>query len=962
MYYGNNASGALDTENSPKFTLQGALTDSGKAVIERDDDELKLPKGYLDGFTFTAGSSSISVYGDSETDLTGAHIILSGGTNVDGHGTDSDSSKFTLNIGTATSKAAAYKLYQKDSNTADYELLRTDISAAAGWTLATGVDGSLQSNGTGFWEFKNPNSNNNAWHFVISSEAKITAADDGLPVGISVETLDKVSGTTIVFSDSKFNTNHIIFDTDSVIFGSSTKAVHVSGLDVGTKFTVKSINGDYNTNDVENYSVYITADLDNVEGNGLELLKYKPDLNGWTYDEHAWVYDNRNLNAYDSDSTVAAVNFTISADAFLKADSDNGVPLGVTVTADTDTGEVKLIDFSGMENLTKASDTSLIKFGTVPTGDVDGTIHIKGFNSGTTTQTVFTMGEGDNEKKYYVVGLDGESDTGAINGSGADSVHAYELLRVNDNWIRTQTGWKYFNNATPTFQGYADLTIGGSNTDAADGTVRAAEDGSPRGISIGLNSNEELVVTISEGIGTINTIAGDRGSEHVTIQPSQLTFGSGTAVNASGIHILPIASVKGGDSPTNIQATEFDSDTIVNVEIKQNSRTEYRLANLDRDWSNGFELLHNDTVKGWTFNNGPNSISTETGKFAIEADDTDTKRLGSWTYESDSTNVGALTDKFHFDISEAASLGASNATLGIPEGIATIKIGTSNAPGATISSTGIAATYFMFDSDTALNTFLSDTGVHFFNSGKSATFADGDTVTLIGQSVDTDGRIVGADTDTWTFQLKDLNGNAADGFELLRNYKGWELTTAKIGTTNKTSRKWTYTNDATDVALSMTIGTNASLAAATIGAPDAVTVYAYVEPGNFATIAVDSVTGDGNKFYGVSAADITLDTASIGGLVGDSLKTGIHFVGYSTGTTIRVAGDRAGDGAARLARARNRPRALHRQSCHLPHRRRRGAQCCSQRMGRVLRQCYRHRLRAGCQLRGKARRDSRRMD
>ncbi len=834
----------------------------------------------------------------------------------------SEYAKYALRIGAkaTTKNYAVYKLYDKDGDTLNgYELLRTDISSTNGWTLATGEENEdparLQSKNTGYWDFS---SNTTKFAFTITSEAGITAADDGMPNGVSVVS-DKTSGTTLVFNAElgekiSKNPGYLQLDSDPSIFGSNTKTVlHISGVEVGTAFTVKSGTDGPST-------VYTAAELDGNEENGLELLK--ENATGWLYSAGAWTYDNRRTEAWKqySDTSVESnltkvapvVNFTISAAAGLAADSDTGLPIGVTVTADSDTGDnntglVRSIDFSGMTaRLKNYTDTALVTFDSIPTGNIEKTVHIKGFASGTATvPTMFDI----NGTNYYLTQLD--SDTTVAAGTGS-TVNSFELLKYNENWIKTPAnGWKYFKNGNPTFNGYADISIGSAG-DSDGNLVWANIDGAPRGIEVGSLDDGSMSVTINAALGRIDTTKANQDSDSYIVQlnPAQLLFGSGTGVNNANFHILPVEGVISIGSGEDIETDSttkalFDSDTVVKVDIvngKSSTITNFRLANLDRDSSNGFELLHNDTVKGWTFNNGK-IITTEDGNKY----DTDAKRLGSWTFESD-VKVGLSKNKhFTFDISEAASLLGTNATLGTPAGISLVSFSsTAGESDVTISASGIEAQYFMFDSDTAKLVFESDNGVHFVNSISTIkTFKDGDTLGVVTVTGTDENRTTG----TTVYMLKDLNGTLKDGFEVLKSNDRWTLNVS-VDKNSGSTRAWTYVGDS-DNSIAMSINTVANLAAESdTGTPRGITIKGgtpFVAEGDeglsdygaltFATIAVDSDSIKGTGFYlpKDTKTAFTIDTSLVGGLRNGTMQSGIHIVGYDTDVTVSLTGDRAGD-------------------------------------------------------------------
>lgn len=913
--------------DTPQFTLSGTITDPKESASVTGSKV----KGFLDAFTYDSGTSAspaykISIYGASDTDMTSAHMQLSE-DNADNH------AGYTITLGTTTTPAqtAQFKLYDGDGSSVNgYELLRTDIADSIGWKLVTGSDDStsMQSNGSGVWEFTTrgnkasgtPETPLTKVAFTVDSDAKLVAGTDGLPIGISVDYSNVKSGSansglTITFADSNFNTSYIHFDSTSTTFGSEASAVHIKGLEVGKTFSVQK---DDNTSDI-----YILGELDGKD-NGLELVKSS---NMWTFDNGAWIFDNRNIagnsvngeetvNAWDSDAAPAVV-FTISADAAVP--DDGGKPKGITIqTVDGSSKDgskvgdrVIGIDFRGIFNSTLKSgtDTSMITFATLPTGDIDSSVSIYGFASSTkvgtaTVPTFFNIGD----SSYYLVDLaggKGSTDTGA-----AATLQPHELLRVNDNWIRTADGWKYFESGSPSFTGYADVRIitAGDGDAASAGTVAAALDGSPRGISISggqiiINSDLGLINTTVDGEGNATIDENNAAaSSNVTLNPAQLILASTTVVNElSGLHILGVGPM----------SDVFTTDTYVSVDVKgkpaDSSTGNYRLADLDRDSTNGFELLHNDSVKGWTYNSGEYAmVAPEEGAEAVRTLRTDSgvKRIGSWSF-STATKIG--DNAFKFDISEAASLLGQNATLGTPAGV-TVTAGTSEtAPvSITANSDALNSTHLIFaqnyeSSNTALAYFATSAGLHLLGT----SFAEGDVVTLpttvsATSPEDENGTITVAGAQY--YRLKELDGDSKTGFELLQydpDHDNWALTTNAKGV-----RTWDYVDADSLGGFSMSIASTANLVAvANHAAPAGVTITTATSSANdegeivysiggqtvsgidgYATLSFDSGTYKVDSST-MLAGDIKLVTNNVGS------KTSLHILGFDTNTTLSVNGE-----------------------------------------------------------------------
>ena len=849
----------IDVENSGKasvgssfalFTVTGAVSD-GASVGENNDVLSKF------AFSYDGSASDLTIaVADNSVEISGSHVKFSDAINNGNTGEKKfdASNRFTIttkvgsNAAEAGEQVGTYKLYDGDGDTVNgFELLRTDIASSKNWTLLTpseSNDATLQTNGTGVWQYDDSKEDDadtdTPLKFSIGAGAGMVATLDGTPVGVQVGTVDadggEINDKTIYFSNPEFNTANVIFDTDTKI-GSDTGAVHISGLAVGTQFTIGS---------GESAKTYVTAEFDGDSSNGYELLE-KNTTTGWTYNAGAWIYDNTGLQS-SGENSIPALNFTISAAASLQA-WDDGTPKNVTVVADTESGKAT-IDFSGMSDaqivgsyestdLTGRSDTSLITFGNITTGDVLKTVRIKGFDSET---AVFNI-----NGNSYLADLD------------SDTANGYELLPYNSNWRRTDTGWNYYAGTAPTNSNSEDAPTLIINTlqDSDNRLISADINGAPKGITISDNQ-----FTINESFGTIagKDANGEDASSGVVLTPAMLEFASNTAINYEGIHILgngTKSSVTFGAGAAIKVLGEDDDNT--------NAKT-YKLANLDRNITNGYELL--TTVAGWTFNNG----------------DEEGYALGSWTFESD-VKVGD-SDAIKFTVSESASLfavdtkpedSADTIVAGNPEGIY-VSIGEGQA---TLYSDAVQSTQLIFaDTDTTMALFQSSTGLHVVG------FEEDDLVTVVATPAKTNNGKVTKPAVIWSYRVKELSGDTVNGSELLKVSDGdrWSLTANEDTGYN---REWTYKDDYLTLNAGYTFTddegatqdeVSGGLYASANGNPINLSV---TTDTTASTPSIINVNQDSDAAR-LQASSLFISTSQVGS------GTSVHIVGYDSDTTLSV--------------------------------------------------------------------------
>lgn len=750
----------------------------------------------------------------------------------------------TINIGTGNTTVASYKLYDGDGDaTNGAELLRTDIANAAGWTLLTGVQAddrltdsnsyAYQSNGTGSWSFSSDTTGNNkvGYSFVISSEASLAHTDDGTPIGVSVSG-NSDTGLTITVDKAKVNPEHILFGKDAT-FGSSTGAVHISGFDLGTEFTIG-----------EDGETYQLAQLDNKTTNGYELLKVNAN-SGWSIKDGVWTFDNKSIvyngKSASDNTAIPQVKFSIASDATVNI-SDKGLPVGVTVNVENEVasylGEVSKVTFATTQ--TESIKPEYISFETVGNSDIEAPTKIIGLSGDADAAPTFTMGDGN---EYYLVNLDNKADD------------AFEFLRKDDHWLRTANGWMYFNDSSKTkFNnvGSADITLTGSKP------VYASADGTPRGLSVERKYNatagSETYIVIDSSLGTINDDTGTTGEETVELKPAQLSLSSTTSVNsATGFHITGVGS-----------ATEtFKAGTTFSIVFGDNTTVGYKLANLDRDASNGYELLAT-TGSGWTFNNGEDSVHP----------------VGSWTYSND-VGVGTATSsgaKFYFDLSAKANRLGEGATIGSPSDVTVTTATGDNDYNITITGgRSLNAGMLVFDSNTAAATFLANGGLHL-----NGNFESGQTIVVATPTTE-------APNATKTYRLTELSGNAADGLELLQiePSENWSLEVV-----DNTLRAWTYSNSGIGIK-TLTVSTESNLAALSNGVPANITLSGTGEAATIAVTPYASDAAEGVAIDGVRATSLVLNPTDSDTNIGSGGT--LHFVGFDTNTTLVVG---SGDATA----------------------------------------------------------------
>ncbi len=802
--------------DSNQFTLSG--------VINEDDDNPL--QANLANFNFAATSKLIITDSVTPAFDTTTHLKFS----TDYLESVNDSvvaiAGQTIAIKNDNSVIGSYKLYDGDGNTANgSELIRTDVATKAGWSLLTGVQTddrvtdndsyALQSNGTGFWKFTSGSTV--GYTFTVSSEAGLAHTDDGLPIGVSV-TGGTTTGLTInVNSAAGIAPSHFLFGSDAT-FGSETKAVHISGYDVGTEFIIG-----------EDKVAYQVADLDRDSTNGYELLKVDKN-SGWSISEGAWTFDNKTIvynNQAASDASRAAipqVKFTIASDAGL-AISDKGLPVGVNVVVEN---EVTSKYLGQVTSITIGTETiaSHISFDTLGNSDIEEPTHIYGISSGTGTVPTFKMGD-DNE--YYLVNLDGKD-------------NGLEFLRKDAHWLRTNSNWRYFNDSsTAAFNANGDFQI--------TTTALASADGTPRGINVerkvgAVADTTETFITVDSALGTIADTTGTKGAEKVEQKPVQLLFSNTTVVNSkTGFHLFA-----NGD-----ESNVFKADATVSV-VQGTETHSYLLADLDRDSTNGYELLHvNDA--NWTYNNGADTLHP----------------VGSWSYSSGAT-VGSLTGGIKFDISATANLLGEGATLGTPSGVTVTAATTEDGTNMTITGAkGLDVGQFVFDSSTAVKTFLSNGGLH-FKGADTVTFKAGQTIIINTPTTEDPSA-------TSTYQLAELSGNTNDGLELLKIAPS-TLWTLDVDNNNK--RTWTYSNSGLGIDL-LTISTDSNLVSTNDGTPAGITI----SGGNTAaTISIDSGTAAVEASNVVVAGSLTFSAVDSDTNLGSGGT--LHMVGVTTDTTIVI--------------------------------------------------------------------------
>ena len=276
-------------------------------------------------------------------------------------------------------------------------------------------------------------------------------------------------------------------------------------------------------------------------------------------------------------------------------------------------------------------------------------------------------------------------------------------------------------------------------------------------------------------------------------------FNSKTEVGKNGVHIK-------GIEPTYNASGIYDKiENVVSVGSGSDYRGEFRLANLDGDSTNGYELLKTndywDLTKDnkWFFNNETLKFTVNSGSEILEVHEEDSST--AYTSAFNSLHAGTPAE---FWVEDGRSL-----TVGA----------------------GIDASMISFANRTMVG---SDTeAVHLFGFTTDTTFsiAQRTSTTVNGTATTTDV--------AQTYFLAELDGDSSNGYELLKKNDLWKLT----------PDHWQYTSGNTKFTINMVAPT---LAADADGAAKGIDIS--VHP---------SINNDGVVTLGNSNAGVVIDFSSV---------------------------------------------------------------------------------------------------
>ena len=668
---------SADANGAPiGITINSDASGFGSLVLDFNADALNI-KQAEGKTTSTTLFSHITLSSNTGIGATGIHII----------GFDSGTTKFNLGAGDLSSEVYLAELDGDSSN--GYELIRSNdqwTRTADGWTYTTDT---------------------------VSFTLGTTLAADalGAPEGVTV-----VAGS----SDGEVS-NTLVIDVASVDSASLLNFVSFTpgssaGLHVSLVGTV-SEDSDWNgASFTSGTTTYTLAELDGDTSTGYELLITND--KGWALSTDSvtgartWTYT----------SSVNDLSFDVGPATDgkgLKAGAD-GLPVGVTVATDTTGSRTSLVEsywitFSatdtGITELTTTSDQ--LKFNVAPTG-ING-IHIKGLADSNTdvvyttdASKMFTIGE-DTETKYYLANINNLTTNNGKLGTG----EFLELLKNDDNWHRTESGW--------TFDGKNDadisFTLDSGNTTANLIMPASAEnEGKPDGISVSALDDDNWLINVSTSAKVADGIIFSTDTSfneylHVSLS------------SANNVSEFTLRSYGTGDNP-NTDTTYY----VVNSDHNANNGKEFYLK--DTDSSTG---IWKRTEAGWDY------FTSGTG--ITEADYTTTSPLAF--------SITILEGQDGYD--------GRDAGLSVPSGI-TVDTDTRyiTFSGSTDYSAENVTLYSGRFSDTVT---LSAEGALVFNSPHFiGNFNEGDTIKTSGNT-------------PTTYYLYNADGNTENGLEL--TFNGW---------------------------------------------------------------------------------------------------------------------------------------------------------------------------------------------
>ncbi len=399
-----------------------------------------------------------------------------------------------------------------------------------------------------------------------------------------------------------------------------------------------------------------------------------------------------NIYGYDPGNDAIRIN---SLDD-IKAIKYNEKSLALTFNGAKPSSSANVLTINGTKaNASKLAADDQITF-LVGTGTTLQTLTYTGFNK---TQKLFEeLTQVINPWKAYNKYTEGSSNNTAWVYSGEGSTDSLTMWHYTDNdW--TNNGLNF------TIKDFDPENIG-IKTNIAETR--------PTGISIEEPGGHSVIE-----VDTKEKNEGGKISTESLLDLPNFEFASSTTIGKDGVHIK-------GIDPKYEEDGLYDDEQVTTINKKDGK---FRIANLDGDSTNGYELLKvNDN---WKYDKNNNwQFSDDEVLFTIK---------------SGSNNVILDVDD----------------TLGSP---ALVTIGSKGADSITVGA-GIAANLFYFDGDTKTNA----TGIHIFGFDTSTKFTL-EKAETIGEGEDTVATVISKE-----YILAELDGSSADGYELLKTNDLWSL-------------------------------------------------------------------------------------------------------------------------------------------------------------------------------------------
>ena len=572
----------------------GSSSSTGMAFADANGAPIgvTVAGGSFDGLTITFDAERLNIQSyneDTKTTDTNlfSHITLGSDTAIgkDGIHILGFASDTTFKVGESD-----VKLAELDGDTGNgLELLNVNNN---GWTrIANG------------WEY-----DSDGVAFTVANT--LSSDENGAPIGITVN--GGKAGRTSNYSDTIVIDNSTITSPDQIVFANGTRAgsstgIHISllsGAEEGwadASFSFASSTSSAST--LDNRTYYM-KELDGETDTGYELLI--ANTKGWSLSvdkdaKRTWTYTHTNGTKGQNLTFQVDPKDGHGAGQGLNADTDTGLPIGVTVEAKTinGTGNQAVVGYWLTFGDTDSSvgealgvDSDMVKFTTLNTG-VNG-IHVKGlFDSDnyvytSETNKMVVLGEGDDAKRYYF------ADVSTI----ASAAGFQELLQHNENdWHRYETYWAY-NNKDIELSFRIDSE---GNVPVLQADPSVDNEGKPLGVTVTSSTDDRDYVT-SKSI-TINSS---------TAVASKLIFDSeNTAVDM--LHI----SLSGA---ANTATTEFTFRTY-GADGAGDTDTTYYIVDTDHQ-TNGSEFYKKDvdseagiwfrTSAGWNYFTSGENITSST--------------------------------------------------------------------------------------------------------------------------------------------------------------------------------------------------------------------------------------------------------------------------------------------------------------------------------------------------------------